>query len=74
MILSTMTDILFCTLDMSCVAEEETSKIIVSAIRLTIEKEIRAANGQANWYCRAVIKDMNNEDRIKIVCRDEAEQ
>jgi hypothetical protein len=71
---STMTDTLYCTIDISRVADEGVDKTSVGAIRTTVEKEIRAAKSEANWRCRAVTRDVKNASRIKIACRDEAEQ
>ena len=70
---STMTDTLYCTVDTSRVGEGERSKTQPGAVRKAIEEEIRTGEGQANWRCAAVIKDARNTERIKIVCRDEAE-
>ena len=70
---STMTDTLYCTVDTSRVGEGERSKAQPGAVRKAVEEEIRAGEGQANWRCAAVIRDARNTERIKIVCRDEAE-
>ncbi|KJZ68779.1 hypothetical protein HIM_11823 [Hirsutella minnesotensis 3608] len=37
-------------------------------------KRVRAELGQSGWRCRAVTKDRKNPNRIRIACRDEAEQ
>ncbi|KJZ68696.1 hypothetical protein HIM_11910 [Hirsutella minnesotensis 3608] len=34
---------------------------------------MRAKNGQETWKCAAVVRESRNADRVKIVCRDEAE-
>ena len=68
------TDTLHCTIDTSRVAEEDTDKTSPGAIRAVVEKEMRATNGQSNWRCRAVTRDVKNVSRIKIACRDENEQ
>ncbi|KAJ0126163.1 hypothetical protein HZ326_30734 [Fusarium oxysporum f. sp. albedinis] len=70
---SALTDTLFCTIDTSRVGEEEKGKAQVEEIRLAIEEEVRARNGRQSWRCAAVMKDARNADRIKVVCRDEAE-
>jgi hypothetical protein len=68
-----MTDTLYCTIDTSRVGEEERSKAQPGAVRKAIEEEIRTMEGQANWRCAAVIRDARNMERIKIVCRGEAD-
>lgn len=70
---STMTDTLYCTVDTSRVGEEDRSKAQPGAVRRAIEEEIRTVEGQENWRCAAVIRDARNTERIKVVCRDEAE-
>ncbi|RMZ89045.1 hypothetical protein DV736_g3719, partial [Chaetothyriales sp. CBS 134916] len=72
--LTAITDTLYCAIDTSRVAEEDTEKISPGAIRAVVEKEIRVMNGQDNWRCRAVTRDTKNTRRIKITCRDETEQ
>ncbi len=67
-------DLLYCTVDTSRVAEEDTEKAAPGAIRAIVEKEMRAINGHGSWRCRAVTRDTKNPSRIKIVCRDESEQ
>jgi hypothetical protein len=65
---------LFCTIDTSRVSEEDRGKVQVGEVRQAIEEKVRAREGgQPNWRCAAVVKDVRNEDRIKVVCRDEAE-
>ncbi|KAL9568917.1 hypothetical protein ACKAV7_006982 [Fusarium commune] len=71
---SSFTDALFCTIDTSRVSEEDRGKAQVGEVRQAIEEKVRAREGgQPNWRCAAVVKDVRNEDRIKVVCRDEAE-
>ncbi len=70
----TMTDALYCVIDTSRVAEEDTEKTSPGAIRAAVEKEMRAMNGQDNWRCRAVTRDARNRNRVRIACRDESEQ
>ena len=71
--LSTMTDTLYCTVDMSRVGEEDRSKAQPRAVRRAIKEKIRTVKEQENWRCAAVIRDARNTERIKIVYRDEAE-
>jgi hypothetical protein len=71
---STMADTLYCTIDTSRVANDDIDKASVSAIRKAVENEIRTTKGETSWRCRAVTKDPKNITRIKIACRDEAEQ
>src|SRR5882757_7445939 len=52
----TMTDTLYCTVDISRVAGEDAEKVSVGAIRANVEKDIRNTSEQANWRCRAVTK------------------
>jgi hypothetical protein len=70
---STMTNTLYCTIDTSRMGEEDKNKAYPGSIRKTIEEEMRAADGHANWRCAAVIKDSRNAERVKVACRDEAE-
>jgi hypothetical protein len=70
---STMTDILYCTIDTSRVQEEERSKAQPGSIRKAIEEEIRTMEGQEHWRCTAVMKDARNHDRIRVTCRNETE-
>jgi hypothetical protein len=70
---STKTDTLYCMIDTSRVADEDTNKTSAGAIRTVVEKEIRTKEGHANWRCQAVTRDVKNKNRIRIACRDEAE-
>jgi hypothetical protein len=70
---STYTDTLFCTIDTSRVAGENKHKTQVADIRETIEKGMRAREGQEKWRCAAVVKDVRKADRVKLICRNEAE-
>ena len=71
---STMTDTLYCTIDTSRVPNDEGDRTSVGAVRTAVEKEIRVTKDQVNWRCRAVTRDAKNTNRIRIACRDEAEQ
>ncbi|KAJ3454196.1 hypothetical protein MRS44_018090 [Fusarium solani] len=70
---SSFTDTLFCTIDTSRVSEEDRGKVQVGEVRQAIEEKVRVREGQQSWRCAAVVKDARNPDRIKVVCRDEAE-
>lgn len=71
---SSFTDTFYCTIDTSRVGDGENDQVTAGAIRSLAEEEIRAEQGQPNWRCRAVIKDSKKPNRVKIACRDEAEQ
>ncbi|KJZ69647.1 hypothetical protein HIM_10963 [Hirsutella minnesotensis 3608] len=58
---------------MSPVSESNRNKAQIGQIRQAIEVEMRAKNGQETWKCAAVVREFRNADRVKIVCRDEAE-
>jgi uncharacterized coiled-coil protein SlyX len=62
-----------CIIDTSRVSESNLNKAQIGSIRQAIEVEMRAKNGQGNWRCAAVVRESRNADRVKIVCRDEAE-
>lgn len=70
---SSFTDILHCTVDTSRVMEQDKHKAQVGDIRQAIERELRAEDGHDKWRCAAVVKDVRNSNRIKIICRDETE-
>ncbi|KAK1509295.1 hypothetical protein CABS01_16854 [Colletotrichum abscissum] len=65
-------DPLFCTIDTSRV-DEMSDKPNAGRIRAAVEKEMRAMDGQGSWRCRAITVDPRNADRIRIICRDDAE-
>ncbi|KJZ67957.1 hypothetical protein HIM_12656 [Hirsutella minnesotensis 3608] len=69
----TASDPLHCTIDTSRVSESNKNKAQIGSIRQAIETEMRAMNGQKTWRCAAVVRESRNADRVKIVCRDEAE-
>ncbi|SCV61221.1 uncharacterized protein FFFS_15790 [Fusarium fujikuroi] len=52
---------------------EDKDKAQVGEIRQAIEAKVRARDGQQGWRCAAVVRDVRNADRIKVVCRDETE-
>lgn len=60
-------------IDTSRVAERDRDRAQVAAIRQAIEGELRAKEGQATWRCAAVVRSSQNAERVKIICRDEAE-
>jgi hypothetical protein len=70
---STLTDTLYCTVDLSNVEEEERGRANASKIRQEIEEEMRKEEGGSGWRCVAVMRDPRNADRIRIICRDEDE-
>ena len=70
---SAFTDTLYCTIDTYRVAEEHKRKTQVAGIRETIEKEMRLREGQEKWRYAALVKDARKEDRVKVICRNEAE-
>lgn len=70
---SMVTDTLYCTIDASRVEEENRDKAKAGGIRRAIEEEMRAAPERPDWRCAAVVQDAKRPDRIKIICRDEAE-
>ncbi|KAJ6436838.1 reverse transcriptase [Purpureocillium lavendulum] len=70
---STSTDTLHCTIDTSRVEEPNQVEAQVGNIRRAIETEVKVREGHEAWRCAAVIKDPRNTNRVRIVCRDEAE-
>ncbi|KJZ69760.1 hypothetical protein HIM_10843 [Hirsutella minnesotensis 3608] len=62
-----------CTIDTSHVNESNRHKAQIGQTRQAVEEEMRAKNGQETWRCAAVVRESRNADRVKIVCRDEAE-
>ncbi|KAF6782739.1 hypothetical protein CMUS01_16704 [Colletotrichum musicola] len=70
--LASRSDPLFCTIDTSRV-EGGSDKPNAGRIRAAVEKEMRAMDGQGSWRCRAITVDPRNADRIRIICRDDAE-
>ncbi|EED12667.1 hypothetical protein TSTA_006840 [Talaromyces stipitatus ATCC 10500] len=71
--LTTITDTLYCTIDTSKMADDESNRMSAGSIRTAVEKEIRNMENHMNWRCRAVTVDPKNTNRIRIACRDEAE-
>ncbi|KAK2734258.1 hypothetical protein CKAH01_18982 [Colletotrichum kahawae] len=70
--LPSRSDPLFCTIDTSRV-DEGSDKPNAGRLRAAVEKEMRALDGQGSWRCRAITVDPRNADRIRIICRDDAE-
>ncbi|KAK1458731.1 hypothetical protein CTAM01_17152 [Colletotrichum tamarilloi] len=70
--LASRSDPLFCTIDTARV-EEGIDKPNAGRVRAAVEKEMRAMDGQGSWRCRAITVDSRNADRIRIICRDDAE-
>lgn len=70
---STLTDTLYCTVDVSDVEEEERGRANASTIRQEVEEGMRKGDGGSGWRCVAVTRDPRNSGRIRITCRDEEE-
>lgn len=69
---STMTDTLYCTVDMSRVIEQDRGAATPQHVRKAVEEEMRKAC-ENNWRCTAVVRDIKNPARIRITCKDEEE-
>jgi hypothetical protein len=69
---STLTDILYCTVDVSNVEEADRAAANASNIRQEIEKGMREGEAGSGWRCVAVTRDPRNSARIRITCRDES--
>jgi hypothetical protein len=54
-------------------AENEDETMSAGPIRAAVETEIQAIANHAHWRSLAVTADLKNINRIRIVCRDEAE-
>jgi hypothetical protein len=70
---STLTDTLYCTVDVSNVEEADRAAANASNIRQEIEKGMREGEEGGGWRCVAVTRDPRNSARIRITCRDESE-
>ena len=70
---STITDTLYCIIDVSRVEEENKNKAQPGVIRQAIESGMRLTEGHESWRCAAVIKDPRNPVRIRISYRNNAE-
>jgi len=70
---STITDTLYCTVNISRVEEENKNEVQLGVIRQAIENSMRIMEGHESWRCAAVIKDPRNPARIRITCRNKAE-
>ena len=64
------TDTPYCTIDISRASAEEKIKTNPAVVREAIEKEVRNQQGKEGWRCIAVIRDVKNHDRIRIIGRD----
>lgn len=64
---------ILCTIDTSRMGGDE-ENVQPNRVRQEIEKEMRADKERQHWRCLAVIKDPKNPARIRITCRNEAEQ
>lgn len=70
---TSFTDTLYCTIDTSKMADNESDRMSAGPIRAAVETEIRTMENLTHWRCRAVTVDPKNTNRIRIACRDEAE-
>jgi hypothetical protein len=70
---STLTDTLYCTVDVSNVEEADRAAANAGNIRQEIEKGMREREEEGGWRCVAVTRDPRNSARIRITCRDESE-
>jgi hypothetical protein len=70
---STLTDTLYCTVDVSNVEEAGSATANASNIRQEIEKGMQEGEAGSGWRCVAVTRDPRNIDRIRITCPDESE-
>jgi hypothetical protein len=70
---STLTDTLYCTVDVSNVEEADRAAANAGNIRQEIEKGMREGGDGGGWRCVAVTRDPRNSARIRITCRDESE-
>jgi hypothetical protein len=66
-------DPVFCTVDVSRVQVEDSTRATPGEIRTTLQNEIRTEKGLPAWQCRAITTDLKAPHRIRIVCRDENE-
>lgn len=71
---TTFTDTLYCTIDISKMANNENEKMSAGSIRAAVETAIRTMENHLYWRYRAVTVDPKNTNRIRIACRDETEQ
>ena len=67
------TDTLYCTIDTSHLGGDERANVSAGTVRSTIEKEMRTTEEHKEWRCRAATTDPRMPQRIKVICRDEAE-
>lgn len=70
---TSFTDTLYCTIDTSHLGDDERANVAAGTVQNAIEKDMRATEEHKEWRCRAVMTDPRKPQRIKIVCRDEAE-
>jgi hypothetical protein len=70
---SVMSKTLYCTIDTSKVDESKQREVQLGAIQAAIENEMRTKEGNGNWRCAAVIRDLRNNACIRVACRDEKE-
>jgi hypothetical protein len=70
---SSMVYKIYCTIDVSRVQEEEKEKINTAGVKRRIENKIRESENRKEWKCVAVSRDPRNDNRIRIICRNEEE-
>jgi hypothetical protein len=70
---SSLTDTLYCTVDVSNVEAADRGAANAGNIRQEIEKGMREGEEGSGWRCVAVTRDPRNIARIRITCRDESE-
>jgi len=63
----------FCTIDTSRVPEGYAAEATPTALRKTIEQEMRASGNQPSWRCVAVTRDGRNTNRMRVRARNEEE-
>lgn len=64
---------LYCTIDISKIIEENNEKISADLIRSTIETNVQAMEDHIHWRCHAVTVNPKNTNRIRIACRNKDE-
>jgi hypothetical protein len=70
---STLTDTLYCVVNVSNVEEADRATANVTNIRQEIEKRMREEEEGSRWRYVVVTRDPRNSARIRITCRDESE-
>ena len=65
--------LVFCTIDVSRVPDEDISRVTPGEIRTVVESEVRREKESPAWRCRAITTDLKSPHRIRSVCRDKKE-